>query len=194
MPTSKTTETSEPQAPVLDAELVKVLAHPLRHRILVALSERVASPKELADEFGERLGNVSYHVKVLADMGCIELVSTTPRRGAVEHHYRAVRRPYFSDEDWASLPLQSRRAIGSQQLGRLLRDIVEAAEAGGFDRTDSHVSWMPLELDETAIEELSEMLRQVLERSMELQAESLVRLEGEPGVATQLTMLHHLRP
>lgn len=52
-----------------------------------------ASPKELAFELGEKLGNVSYHVRILARLGLIELVRETPRRGAVEHHYRSVPRP-----------------------------------------------------------------------------------------------------
>jgi hypothetical protein len=36
---------------------------------------------------------VSYHVRILARLGLIELVRTTPRRGAVEHHYRSLPRP-----------------------------------------------------------------------------------------------------
>jgi predicted transcriptional regulator len=52
-----------------------------------------ASPKELAGQLGEKLGNVSYHVRILARLGLIELVRETPRRGAVEHHYRATPRP-----------------------------------------------------------------------------------------------------
>ncbi len=32
-------------------------------------------------------------MRILARLGLIELVRETPRRGAVEHHYRAVPRP-----------------------------------------------------------------------------------------------------
>ncbi|MEA2125613.1 MAG: hypothetical protein QOI80_2395 [Solirubrobacteraceae bacterium] len=52
-----------------------------------------ASPKELASQLDEKLGNVSYHVRILARLGLIELVRETPRRGAVEHHYRSTPRP-----------------------------------------------------------------------------------------------------
>ena len=79
---SPTAEGSEPHA-------VKALAHPLRVRALAILTEREASPSELAEELDEPLGNVSYHVRLLHDLGLIELVRTTPRRGAIEHHYRA---------------------------------------------------------------------------------------------------------
>jgi DNA-binding transcriptional ArsR family regulator len=68
----------------------KAAAHPLRATILEALGRRVYSPNELANEPGERLGNVSYHVKALRDLGMIKLVDTQPRRGAVEHYYKAV--------------------------------------------------------------------------------------------------------
>src|ERR687894_689189 len=95
----------------VDTKLMKALAHPLRQQLLMALSERVASPSELAEELGEPLGNVSYHVRMLVDLGCIELVSTTPRRGALEHHYKAVVRPFFDDDAYASLPVATRRAL-----------------------------------------------------------------------------------
>jgi hypothetical protein len=47
----------------------------------------VASPSELPDALGEPLGNVSYHVRILRELDCIELVRTEPRRGALEHFY-----------------------------------------------------------------------------------------------------------
>lgn len=54
-------------------------------QILAILNERVASPNELSQQLDEGLSQVSYHVKVLVDCDCIELVRTKPRRGAVEH-------------------------------------------------------------------------------------------------------------
>ena len=74
----------------VDQRLVKALAHPLRVEILIILNERMASPNELSKELEEGLSQVSYHVKVLKDFECIEMVKTEPRRGAVEHYYRAT--------------------------------------------------------------------------------------------------------
>ena len=78
---------------IKDQGIITALGHPLRARILGALDEGEASPKELAVRFSEKLGNVSYHVRILARLSLIELVRETPRRGAVEHHYRSVPRP-----------------------------------------------------------------------------------------------------
>ena len=78
---------------ITDQGIITALGHPLRARILAHLDAGEASPKELAAALGEKLGNVSYHVRILARLGLIELVRETPRRGAVEHHYRAVPRP-----------------------------------------------------------------------------------------------------
>ena len=64
------------------------MAHPMRGRILAALDGRELSPVELAKELGASLGVVSYHVRVLADAGVVELSRTTARRGAIQHHYR----------------------------------------------------------------------------------------------------------
>ena len=32
----------------------------------------------------------SYHVRILRELGCVELVSTTPRRGALEHYLSLI--------------------------------------------------------------------------------------------------------
>jgi DNA-binding transcriptional ArsR family regulator len=70
--------------------IAQALAHPLRARALAILVERTASPKELARELSVPLTHISYHVRTLAELGVIRLERTTPRRGAVEHHYRAT--------------------------------------------------------------------------------------------------------
>ena len=66
----------------------RAMAHPMRARILAALDGQELSPVELARGLGASLGVVSYHVRVLADAGVVELARTTARRGAIQHHYR----------------------------------------------------------------------------------------------------------
>lgn len=66
--------------------------HVLQLRILeraAAAPNARFSPIELATEFGEPLGNVSYHVRVLLTRRrLLQRAGSTPRRGAVQHHYR----------------------------------------------------------------------------------------------------------
>jgi DNA-binding transcriptional ArsR family regulator len=70
--------------------VVKALAHPLRVEILRILDEGRSSPIELSRRLDAPLGVVSYHVRVLSDLGLIRLVKRTARRGAIEHHYAAA--------------------------------------------------------------------------------------------------------
>src|ERR1700750_3401317 len=93
-----------PDAGELDEGLLKAISHPLRHRLLGMLDGRTASPNELARELGLPLGRVSYHIRLLHDLGAIELVGTEPRRGALEHFYPAVATAWFGEGDWARLP------------------------------------------------------------------------------------------
>ena len=75
------------------ADEAKALNHPLRRSLLIEFRLGTRSPTSLADQLDEPLGNVSYHVKTLLGLKMIELVKTEPRRGAVEHFYRAVGGP-----------------------------------------------------------------------------------------------------
>ena len=135
----------------LDERLAKALSHPLRQRILQRLNEGgIRSPNELSRELGDPLGNVSYHVRILRELDCVELVRTEQRRGALEHYYRATAEPWLDDEQWARLPAAFRR----KTLGRTLSQILEGASAAsretGFDHPEVKVDRLELELDDKA--------------------------------------------
>jgi DNA-binding transcriptional ArsR family regulator len=160
-------------------------------RILAALAEREASPSELAEEMGESLGVVSYHTRILSELRCIELVRETRRRGAVEHHYRAIERPFFSDEDWAQLPAPVKASISQTTLAEIWRDVGNAVDGETFDsRDDRHLAWMNLTLDERGWAALNESLAGVIDRAYEIQAESLERLAGEATATSKLVLMH----
>jgi DNA-binding transcriptional ArsR family regulator len=166
----------------VDQQLITALGHPLRQRLLILLHKRgIASPRELAELSGERLGNVSYHVRVLRDAGCCELVRTEPRRGAVEHFYRATARPMLDDRQWAQLSVPARRKLFGQTLRDLWSDAFMAAEGTGFDDEQAHVSRSHLDLDEEAYTELVGHLNAVLDRGFALQAETAARREERGG-------------
>lgn len=182
----------------IEPRLIKALSHPLRQQILYTLGEGIASPNELSKRLGEPLGNVSYHVKILAECDAIELVKTAPVRGAVEHFYRATARPYFEDDHWSELPLSTRRALFDATLQEIWAHLAAASQDGGLDDPRSHVSWTALELDDEAYEELVEQLTLTLDRAMQLHAESVARLTDLPpeerdSHRTELAIMHFHR-
>jgi DNA-binding transcriptional ArsR family regulator len=178
-------------------QLAKALAHPLRVRILTSLHKGVSSPNQLAQELDEPLGNVSYHVKTLLEFDCVELVKTEPRRGAVEHFYRATERAFFSDSDWEKIPASARKGITGSVLESIGQDATESLMAGTIDaRNDSHLSRTPLVLDEKGWTELNSILENALNRAVEIQGEAASRLaedKSEP-IETKLSILHFESP
>src|ERR1051325_1884065 len=104
----------QPITNIDDPRYVKAISHPLRVRILAMLQERTASPSELSEWLGATLGTTAYHVRALHKLGLIELADETRVRGAIEHHYRAGKRPMVSEEAWAAAPpIAKQAAIGS---------------------------------------------------------------------------------
>jgi DNA-binding transcriptional ArsR family regulator len=67
--------------------LARSAMHPLKVAVLEALENGEASPRNLADDLGQPIASVSFHVRQLRNAGLIELTRTQPRRGALEHFY-----------------------------------------------------------------------------------------------------------
>ncbi len=165
-------------------------------RILQRLTEAgEASPSDLADALGEPLGNVSYHVRVLRELNCLELVRTEARRGALEHFYRAKVSPWLSDEQWARLPVAFRHKTPAQTLTEILDAAAEASGQGGFDGSETHVSRVVLAIDEAGRAEIVALLDETREAALRINAESASRqreqgAEAPPPVATELALIH----
>jgi DNA-binding transcriptional ArsR family regulator len=177
-----------------DAKIARVLSHPLRPRILEILTVRgEASPNEIAAELDVPLGTLSYHTRLLRDAGWIELVREVPRRGAVEHFYRAVARPSADDAQWDDLPASVRRRLASMTIGQVLRSAASVSGRGAFDRPGSHVDRMVLELDEQGWSELSDRLDETLAHAQQIQERSNERRSSRrPGAvqSSELAILH----
>ena len=183
----------KPQSDISDPRIIKALTHPLRIQILAALDERTASPSELADELDAPLGNVSYHVRQLAGLGLIKLVKRTPRRGAIEHHYKAVGRPQITDDAWAGTPATVKDAVVGAALGDLGTAVTSAAAAGGFSRPDAHLTRTQVSVDEKGWKDLDKELNATLARVQKIADDSAKRLAkaGQDGEqdATVVMML-----
>jgi DNA-binding transcriptional ArsR family regulator len=170
------------------------LAHPLRAKILQRLGERVASPGDLAVELGAPLGVVSYHVRMLRDYDCVELVRTEPRRGALQHFYKATARPSLEEDQWRTLPSGLRGELAGETLQALVADLGAAADAGALSDPAVVLSRAPLELDERGFRKLNKLLARTLDQALAIAAESSERRnKGAEVFPTEVGLLHFKR-
>lgn len=87
--------TSEDAEDVLDIsspEQFAALAHPLRQRLLFALTHEAATLSQLAARLGTAKGSVAHHLKVLREAGLVRVVETRRVRGGTEQYYRRIGR------------------------------------------------------------------------------------------------------
>jgi len=157
-------------------KLMKAMAHPMRVRILAYMNDRPWSPNELSEELAEGLSQVSYHVKVLKDFELIEMTKTEPRRGAVEHYYRAIKRAYMPSSVTKQFPKSSQRMMFVDTMEDANQDIVASLESGRFDaRSDYHVSYTPVDLDEQGRKEAEKLSDRYVDDLLEIEARSAER-------------------
>jgi DNA-binding transcriptional ArsR family regulator len=177
--------------------VAKAFAHPLRVQILIILNEKVASPNMLAQQLDESLNLVAYHVRVLEKYDCIELVDTKQRRGATEHFYRATRRQFLTDSEWARLPESLRPGLSGAMLKSAFDDVEEALDSGTFDEIeDRHLSRTPMVVDKKGWDDASALLVDTLDRLLEIQTEATKRLaeNDAEGMLSKVVMLHFKSP
>jgi len=169
----------------LDATIAKALSHPLRVEVLELLEREEASPAGLTRQMdGVALGLVAYHVEVLEGCGLIELVGTRPRRGAVEHFYRA--RPAGAIE-LEGVPKGLRGNVTATTLQRFVDAAVAALEQGGIGgREDSVLSSMTIHVDRAGHRQAVELGQAMIGELQRIHDESHERATAGSGPLTQL--------
>jgi len=164
---------------LIDPRLATAIEHPVRIEILSILRKEPSSAARIQRQLDNvSLNLVSHHMKVLKDLGCIELVETINRRGAREHIFRIARSMIVSDEEFAGATPRTRNKMTVSVIRTISQDLSTSLATGRFyTRTDSHMSRSPLTLDRQGSEELTDLLRRTLNEVLAIGDRSLERLE-----------------
>ena len=171
---------------------MKALDHVLRQHILLAAVVGEVSPNELSKALDEGLSQVSYHVKVLRDDcdGMIELTRTVPRRGAVEHYYRASEKTLFPAKAWRHLKKGLRSVVAGGQASDLFNDLAEALKAGKLKGDQDHIVRTPLVLDPEGLRNVRAIAAQAtkaVESEQRAAAKRMKKANGDGGKASGYT-------
>jgi DNA-binding transcriptional ArsR family regulator len=179
-------------------ELTKALNHPTRSHILAILTERIASPKEMAKELDRTIRHVTYHLSVLEDLDCIELVKSEPSSGGrvMEHFFRATKRPWLDRQSWERLDEKDQRSVTSTLMELVTDDIADSMAAGTFnDPPDNHISRTPMTVDDPGWDEVTAELNSTLSNLMDIQAR--VNARSTPSTETmpiKVEIIHFRSP
>jgi hypothetical protein len=178
------------------------LKHPLRVRILEVLNEGPKSPSQFVEEglvpkehytsYQQALSLASYHFRELEKEGCLEVVRSIPRRGALEHVYEGKARVYFTDAEFEEMPRVRRRKLSRISFQGLVARADGAMRADTFDsRTDRHLVWMPMPLDERGWDELTTALAACFGEVEQIRHDAKERLaaSGEEAISVTFGML-----
>ncbi|HEX7279633.1 MAG TPA: winged helix-turn-helix domain-containing protein [Solirubrobacterales bacterium] len=180
-----------------------MLKHPLRVRILEVLNEGPRSPSQFVEEglipkehfttYQQALSLASYHFRELEKEGCLKVVESIPRRGAVEHVYRGMSpKVYFSDAEFEAMPKATRRKLSRISLQGLIARADRAISTGTFDaRSDRHLTWVPMQLDERGWDEVIDALAQTFGELTQIRHDARDRIaaSGEEVVPATVAML-----
>jgi hypothetical protein len=174
----------------IDQNLVRAVAHPLRVQILEILSDQVASPNLLADQLDSGLTDVAYHTRALDRCGCLELVDTAQRRGALEHFYKATPGAFVGDRSWRKVPRSVRGGVSAATLQTFLDKAIAALEAGTLEKHEDTVfRWMPLFLDQEGWKEVVAILEEATNLVLAAHLRSQDRLNEGGGLGRISTVI-----
>lgn len=163
----------------------------LRVRILAACNQREVTPKEIARQEGLPLATVGYYFRSLERDGYLHVSRKEKARGFMRHYYVADRQKVFTDKEFAEMTPEQQHEVSEALLLDFLAHCRQALQEGTLDaRSDSHLSWTPMLLDQRGWDDFQSHLDQTLERNLEIQAEARDRLRksGEEPIPTTFAL------
>lgn len=161
--------------------IAKVLADPLRVKIVSELGMREMSPKQFHEAFGGgSLSRVSRAFEVLIEYGWLRQTRTETggkRRGAVEHFYRATQPALLEEDTWREVPGPVKDMFTKMIFETFAERVAQAVKAETIDaRDDRHLTWSPLALDQQGWENVLARVNDVFYSLPEEQEEANVRM------------------
>lgn len=169
------------------AALAQVIGHPMRLRIIAAMNSphRWWSPNGLAEEWGEPVGNVAYHMRELRDFGWVEAKTTAQKRGATETFYGPTARTMAWGDEWSELPTAAKRHLSAFALRLGIENLGASIDSGAFEsRDDSVLGQDTVMLDEQGAKEAMAIVKHAVEALIKVDERAKERLadKEEEGI------------
>ncbi|WP_129839885.1 winged helix-turn-helix domain-containing protein [Streptomyces sp. RFCAC02] len=179
---------------VLDARGLRVLAHPLRLRLLRLLRQGPATATGLAQRTGLTSGATSYHMRQLAAVGLV--AEDTERGNARDRWWRAVhRRTLFSDLDLAHSEPEATLAYllsVAASHAETARNTLDALDA--MPERWQEVTWFSDATLRLTPEETKRMLHEVHEVVSRYRNETAEGVPDAPEGAGRVSLIMQLLP
>ncbi len=172
------------------------LKHQHRVEILCLLNEGEHNRYELAALMGEEPHKIKHHLKELLDEGSIELAYSKRVGNMMQHYYRAVEIPFYSDEKIEALRPEERQAFAGVILQAVMAEALAALSAGKMaDDPRVWLSWRWFHVDAQGREDIADEQERHWVRVRECEAESTNRCarSGEPTKSIIVASLGHVR-
>jgi DNA-binding transcriptional ArsR family regulator len=162
----------------LELRIARALNHPLRAELLSIINQEPMAAVELSERLDLPLSNISYHVRVLHELKCIEPIKEEQIRGAMKTTYRGCTRMLLDDVEWATLSSEAKSGLTMFSVGAMIDRAKEAIAADTFDsRSDRHLSTTTLALDREGWAEVTVVLANALDRVISIEAEAADRVD-----------------
>ena len=172
------------QGKSIEEVLHYALGHKIRVEILILLNEGSYTPAEIAEIIGEPLNKVANHIRELLDAGSIEVADIRRRRNTVQHVYRTVETPYYSDEDMAAMTPTQRQVIYGLVIQSMMAEVMASLWAGKIrDDPRPWIAWDWMHLDPQGRQDIADEQERSWQRMCDIQLEALDRAAAS-GEAT----------
>jgi len=172
------------------------IKHQHRVELLCLLNEGERNRYELAALIGVEPSKIKHHLRELLDEGSIELAYSKRVGNMIQHYYRAIEIPFYTDEEVEALRPEERQAFAGVILQAVMAESLAALWAGRMAE-DRRVwlSWRWFHVDSQGREDIADEQARHWKRVLECEAESTNRCakSGEPTKSIIVASLGHVR-
>jgi len=191
MPEKTKSVSSSPTVPrrsgkSIEERVAFAMGHRTRVYVLTLLNEGVYTADQLAELIGEPVGNIAHHIRKLLEDDSIEHVKSEPVRNTLQHYYRAIKMPFYTDEELAAMTPEERQATIGLTLQCLMAEIMTAFWSGKMESDPRlWLAWRWFNVDEQGRQDMADEQERSWQRLREIEAESANRcaVSGEETVS-----------
>jgi DNA-binding transcriptional ArsR family regulator len=171
------------------------VSHRIRVHILIILNEGTYTTAQIAQIIDEPLNNVSNHVRELVDAGSIELAKTEPKGNVLQHYYRAVEMPFYSEEEAAAMTPEQRQVTAGLVVQSMIAEVMAGLWAGKLTHPGVWLAWNWFNVDEQGRRDIADEQERSWRRMQEIEVESTNRRaeSGEDAQSIIVTQLGYER-